>query len=1055
MFDAAAWQNAWGALSPAIADGRASALPLPPSGARARRRLALVLTACWQPAAEAAPLSAAAAAVWGGALTRMLALFVLLAGRPGRWRGRGASCLARALAGSDVLWLQFAQHPQGAENILCGRPMSPPATTLRGELRRLRAGSADEVAYAEGLRRWVAAHWAHIVCRLVGSRGGGVARMRELSCLAEAVVEAAVTWVRRRAGGRVRLAVWAQGKLGAHELNVSSDLDLQFFYAPAAAAPPAAGRAGHPAASIAVAGAVHRSSEAGDENERSLADAHAMTRHVVALIGDHPKCGPCYRIDLDLRPEGKRGALVNTVAGAEHYYETWGQSWERLALLRARHVGGSAWLSAEVLADLRPFMAPRSLDHRLIGEIRELRGRLASEQQAGLWARHAPEEIDVKRDAGGIREVELFVQTYQVLYGGRRPSLLTPSLLAALRALATHGLVPAPACRRLRGAYLFLRRVENFLQARQGRQTHRLPRDADARARLAAWLGLASDAALVKKIRRAMAGVRRLTAELFGRPQHGGAGERAARALLRAEGDGRARALLRLGFVDPRDADAQLTALARHTGGPFCAHAPEFVRSLGPKLLLCMAHSPDPARALRMWGQLDPLLCRHPIYLRMLHDRPVVRRRLMRLAGASRHLGHIIIAYPELIDALGRRSSGAHLRQPEALALALSARLATASAHGPPPPPGEIGGAPTVTSDDRLGASMRQICRFKLTCQLHIGLDDLAGKLSVEALQARLSALAEACVQTTWRLACQPGGGAAGLAAGGPMVVLAMGRLGAKEMGFGSDLDLVFVVDDRAPAAPTLPDAVRAAQRFIRLITAQTGEGVCYPIDLRLRPSGAQGPLVTTASSMRRHFAGQAAVWEKQALLRARPVAGDMSAGLRLLGELLPPPRWREGEPAACLAAVVGMRQHLLEVNLPPAGSTDIRFGAGGLADIEFLAQGLQLEHIGQVRSGPSGQTLSALMALVQAGVLRRRAALLLSEGWRQLRRVEHVLRMVDDRPTSRLPGAGVVLAAVARRLGQPQTTALQRAVKRTMARTRRVYLAHTRPRSQHGEQDQ
>ncbi|RYF02939.1 MAG: bifunctional [glutamate--ammonia ligase]-adenylyl-L-tyrosine phosphorylase/[glutamate--ammonia-ligase] adenylyltransferase, partial [Deltaproteobacteria bacterium] len=324
--------------------------------------------------------------------------------------------------------------------------------------------------FLQRLRRFRTAEWVRLAGRALAHLGSTAQIVREHSELADAVLDACtrVLWRRARAAadfvfaGRAAasgygFAVLAQGKLGAGELNVSSDVDLQYL----CCAPAADGTA-------------------------MAALCEPLARRLTQALSARDAHGFCYRVDLELRPEGKRGALVNSLAGAEHFYEAYGQSWERLALMRARPVGGARWVSQAFVQAMRPFVYPRSISTTLVDEMAALGRRIHGER------RYVPlgDSLDLKRDPGGIRDVELFVQTLQHLQGGRQPSLQTPSTLEALDRLYFLGLLPASRHARLRRAYLLLRSVENAVQVVDERQAHRLPTRPEALAHLAAILGL-------------------------------------------------------------------------------------------------------------------------------------------------------------------------------------------------------------------------------------------------------------------------------------------------------------------------------------------------------------------------------------------------------------------------------------------------------------------------------------------------------------------------------------------------------------------------------------
>ena len=438
-------------------------------------------------------------------------------------------------------------------------------------------------------------------------------------------------------------------------------------------------------------------------------------------------------------------------------------------MLRGRHVAGSAWVTKAFLQAVRPFVFPRSLDMATVEEIRALKVRLHDERRLASLRRGQGDTIDIKRDAGGIREIELFVQILQVLHGGHTHALRSTSLLLVLNRLPFFGMLPIARAEALRHAYLFLRDVENGVQALEERQTHRLPDNDEQRLQLARLLKMRDGDRVVRRVVQTQKLVRHITAPLFRTAEKVPRSKRAMRAMraLAARPEARAEALANLGFNEPQEARGALEALQQHTGGPFSHHAKEQVRRLAGPLLAEMAASPDPLQALRLWVALDRKLLGYSGYYQMLLDTPTLRRRLVDLLGTSEFLGRTITHFPELIDWL------ASARDPHALSGTDSTDMLQ-----------EVRARLAKLED--LDLKLRSLRRFKLQEQLRIGMLDLARTLTVEGVQEQLSMLAEVCLRASLDLViaelhkrfdhlCDTRG----------FAILAMGRLGAREMGYG------------------------------------------------------------------------------------------------------------------------------------------------------------------------------------------------------------------------------------------------------------------------------
>ena len=958
------------------------------------------------------------------ALDRLLTLLPSIRLPAAQWSPFGRAALASVLGGSHVCCRYLTGRPAMAQALARGDYVRhrKPLRIMRDDLRQRRVRATDDEAFEQMLRRYRVREWVRIVARSLCSLANTAAVLGELSDLADAVIDAATRYYLRRERSRggpwlprgskhgVGFAVLAQGKLGAQELNMSSDVDVQFLYSHSDPASP-------PLPHL---------------HERY----HGAAQRIVQSLSRRDDHGFCYRVDLDLRPEGKKGALVNSVAGAEHYYEVWGQSWERLALLRARHVGGAPWVTASFLTAMRPFVFPRSLDMATVEEIRALKERLHEERKSQSVRRGREIGVDIKRDAGCIREIELFVQILQILNGGRVPALRTTSLHIALQRLQFAGLLPIATGESLERAYLYFRRVENALQAVDERQTHRLPDNAEELDHVARMLSPPRrtgrsprpGARLARNVARERRLVTRMTRSLFAAPRTKQSSNR-SRTLLRqafaTDGEVRLQALSGLGFADPKEAAGALAAMAQEVGGPFSPHAPEKVRALAAPLLADVAKSPDPDQALRLFASLNPALRRHPGYLRMLAETPALRRRLLDLLGSSEFLGRTILHFPELIDwlAAARDPGSLMARRADTMLAEVNARLGKLHNLGPA----------DATDDPEF--KLRSLRRFKLQEQLRIAMLDLAGTLPLPLAQTQLTLLAEVCLRAAWDLARADLAERLGTAADTGFCIVALGRLGAQEMGYGSDLDLLFVFDDTADPALDARAAVRLAQRLIQNITIHVSEGVLYPIDTRLRPSGAQGPLVSSAAGFTQYHRARAMLWERQALLRARPVAGDLALGERILNGLA------DVRYPAVLQADAGAEIHRLrtrmlqELSRKQAGPFNVKTGRGGLVDLEFAVQYLQLKHAHAHPALQVTSTPQAITALGEVKLLSPKRVAAMQQAYKFLRQLENRLRIVHDRPITAVELDGPKALSLARRMGYPPRAHAQERLRRDYQR--------------------
>ncbi|MDF1566112.1 MAG: bifunctional [glutamate--ammonia ligase]-adenylyl-L-tyrosine phosphorylase/[glutamate--ammonia-ligase] adenylyltransferase [Deltaproteobacteria bacterium] len=797
------------------------------------------------------------------------------------------------------------------------------------------------------------------------------------------------------------LAVLALGKLGGQELNYSSDVDLLAVYAQ------------------------EGETSGGEEGAvPAFTFAAAVVEETKALLGETTEDGEALRVDLDLRPEGRSGPLANSLSSLEQYYATFGRTWERQAWIKARPAAGDLAVGRRALDTLQAFVYPRSLDRRALEAISAMKGELDREVR-----RRGHEASDLKLGRGGIRTIEFIVQALQLLHGGKDPALREPATLEAIRRLQFAGHLDGLQATELSEAYVLLRRVEHLLQLHENRQTHRLPVDPARLQGLARALGLHDPAAddpaapLLARLDEHRESVQRFGDRRFGSSEESEESDRAlaeaAATLLSLLEDREAltEACGRAGFDDPSTAAAHLGQLARRPLGPFGRAATPKLRGLARALLIEVLLAPDPDAALEYLTRFLTALPgpAAPGLLSLLAERPPLRALLLSVFGSSHHLARTLLNHPELLDeVLLRGRSPGPRRRSELEALWQERR-------------------PAPTEDDELHfAALR---RFRGEEALRIGIQDVAGVITLPEVSRQLTELAELCLEACLDRACawaearwgwpvDAGGGAVGLS------VVALGRLGSGEMGYGSDLDLVFLYHGRGQSPGGSREGVEAqelfarlAQRAISALTLPMAEGRLYAIDTQLRPSGSQGALVASLEAFQAYHRSEAQVWERQALTRAR-VVSHRPAPEPALAQALEQACYG-GEPLeeeVLRGAIRQMRERQRQDRSKEAsGRKDPRAGWGGLIDIEFIVQYLQLRHGAdepRLRTPATGQ---ALAIASEAGLFPPMQGPRLLECWDFLRRLENRLRIVHDRPIHAFPTHGPKLDALARRMGYHQ----------------------------------
>ncbi|MBI3075752.1 MAG: bifunctional [glutamate--ammonia ligase]-adenylyl-L-tyrosine phosphorylase/[glutamate--ammonia-ligase] adenylyltransferase [Deltaproteobacteria bacterium] len=787
------------------------------------------------------------------------------------------------------------------------------------------------------------------------------------------------------------------GKLGGRELNFSSDIDLQYLYTSDAGETD-----GVPDGQGAATGRL---------------SLHAffvkLAEWITRALGEVTDKGFVFRVDVGLRPEGIYGALANSLRGAELYYESWGQAWERAALVKARPVAGSLALGETFIRAITPFVYRRYFDYTAIEEIKEMKVRIGQ-----ALARSQAGRMNLKLMEGGIREIEFFVQALQLIYGGKHPDLRVPGTLPALAALQARGLVSEEEARALREAYVFLRTLEHRVQVVHERQTHTLPEAPEEIRRVARSAGYRDGAraldAFWTDLRQHTGRVQEIYRRLFYEPaeaiQAGTVPE--AEQLLEDAANDPATAASRLRTLGFKDPEAAARHLLRLTQGPPRSHVSpksrRLLRRIAPALLSEILGVPSPDQALAHLEQFLNRVGARSTYYALLAENPPTLRLLIRLFGSATYLANFFIRHPELLDALVSPESGPLEKGREAMLKELRDAVAVCE-----------------TFEEQLDA----LRRYRNAEFVRIGTNDIYGALGLDAVMTQLSDLAEACLQVTvecCREELRPRYGlpqATGRdgAQEASLAILGLGRLGSREMTYHSDLDIIFVY---TPEGETTGGRqrltnqeyfARLAARILSALGTSTREGYAYRMDTRLRPSGTVGPLVTSLAGFEAYHRTSSQIWERQALTRARCVVGAPALQAQvaaLVQEFVYGQPWSERIPAE----MARLRQRMeTELAREGGGRRDVKLGRGGLVDVEFLVQLLQLRHGGTHPAVRVPHTGQALTALAQVGVLGADEYQTLWEAYRFLGELENRLRLVHDRAIHELEEDPGKLGAVAR----------------------------------------
>jgi glutamate-ammonia-ligase adenylyltransferase len=795
------------------------------------------------------------------------------------------------------------------------------------------------------------------------------------------------------------LLVVAMGKGGGGELNVSSDLDLIFVYddeGETAPLPP------------------HADARRPLSNQEFF---ERLGRRLIALLADVTADGFVFRVDMRLRPHGDAGPLVVSNAMLEEYLVRQGREWERFAWLKGRVVSTPVFAQPAgfevqcraLEAIVRPFVFRKYLDFNAIAALRELHALIRAEttkksaRGAGGSRHH---EDNVKLGRGGIREIEFIAQSFQIIRGGRDARLRSRSTQQTLTVLGELGVLPAETCARLQQSYEFLRRLEHALQYVDDAQTHLLPRDEPERERIAQLLRLPSAAALAQRYLETREFVAGVFDHVFLAPARadGHAQTPAAAETRPSDAAGWESHLATLGYADAKAAAALVTGLlgsrrvaaasesARKSIEQLVAHAVgDIARDAHSAQALGSAHA-GADEVLKRFVQLLDVIAGRSTYVALLAQYPRAFARVLRLLGASRWGTDYLLRHPILLDELlDERLTELTNDSPVAWRdwrAQVAAQLAEAEA--------DTERQMNVLRD----AHHAQVFRLLLA--------DLDGRLTVERLADHLSALADAAVglalQAAWRSLAKRHRDMPRFA------VIAYGKLGGKELGYASDLDFVFLYDDDDPDAPQI--YARLAQRLVIWLTTQTSSGTLFDIDLRLRPDGDAGLMVSSFAAFERYQRNEngrgAWVWEHQALTRARFCTGDAEIGARfedLRNAVLARPR----EVAPLAAEVLAMRKRMADGHPNRSKLFDLKHDRGGMVDIEFVVQFLVLAHSArEPRLLGNLGNIALLRIAGELGLIDREIAAAAGDAYRRYRRLQHFLRM-NGAEFARVPREDVV----------------------------------------------
>jgi [glutamine synthetase] adenylyltransferase / [glutamine synthetase]-adenylyl-L-tyrosine phosphorylase len=784
-------------------------------------------------------------------------------------------------------------------------------------------------------------------------------------------------------------AILGMGKLGGLELNYSSDIDLIYIYSSSQ-------------------GETRPASEGDDPSISSISNHEYFTKlalEITKSLNEITSDGNVFRVDLELRPEGKSGEIVNSLASSEIYYQSWGRTWERQALIKARVSAGSENLGNEFFEMIEPFIYRRSLDFEAIEEIKSMKYKI----NESLKGKHS--KGNIKLGFGGIREVEFTIQAYQLLLGGRDKSLRVRDSLGAMQILCEKNILTVEDHDQLREAYIFLRNLENRVQITFGLQTYLLPDNETDLAILARKMRIPGESQkiladhLMREYENHTRFVGKFFAEQFAEKEKREAAETFSGDWDRSrigEQQFAESGLAEIPFLtDPKRAYRFLKSF--RDGAQFSHPSTQSIQefySIIPKIFQQCRVVPNPDSAIENLCKFVEATGARESFLKLFQANENFLELLLKLFGSSEMLSQILIRRPDLVDVLTDIESIYRYKQAEKIQ-------------------GDLDNALKTSSDFESRSLV--VRRIKQAEELRIGVRYLIKEADLAGTLEDLSNLADVFLETVFNIACDELDKKKGKLNLHNFCVIGMGKLGGHELNFGSDLDVLLVYDEGEDVPP--PEGFAAhysalSQMIYKLTSEMTSAGYAYKIDTELRPEGDAGVLVLSIQGYEKYFQSRARIWEQQALVRARFVAGNPEVGKKFI-ESAQRFVYQDKFEYESLIEISRLRERMeLELAKEFTKGKNVKLGFGGIADIEFAVQILQLMHGIKFPRLRQTNTLSALQNFVALGLVDQDVADELQASYKFLRNLECVLRIFRQTSTHILPKGNKELVPVARLLG-------------------------------------
>ena len=927
-------------------------------------------------------------------------------------------CAAAADAGIDIkplqehlpLFIKLFGSSEFLSSILIRKPerglellRSPylqkekPLSVMKSELEGRMAAASDYNSLLSALRLYKQEEVLRIGARDLLGYAPLEEVTAELSSLASAALDTAynfcLTLLKKEYGipycgdvdGNPRecgFVVLGMGKLGGNELNFSSDIDLIYLYTS------------------------DEGKTLGGAKSHTLYEFYCKLAELLTkAISSNTDEGFVFRVDLRLRPDGQNGPIVNSLNSAETYYESWGETWERSAMIKARPVAGDISLGESFLKEIEPFIYRKYLDFSTVEDIKEMKLKIDRELalKPGMW--------DVKLGSGGIREIEFLVQATQLIHAGKERDIRERNTLKSLQRLNEKGLLSNDDHEVLAAAYRLLRTVEHRIQIENERQTHRLPSKEEDLKKLARRCGFEGIEGFKKALELHSKDVERLYDGIFHEPSKRLEEIPAEVSYLFAGEIDREEAVKKLksmGFEETGTASLILQALKESLPSSRLSQRSRIaLRRLAPHLFLEASKSPDPDMSLANLDRFLNAVGAKGSFYSLLIENPKMVRFLATLFGTSDFLSQFLIGHPELLDTLLRSDTMTPVKSKEELRVELMPVLDAADGY-----------------EDVLDA----VRRFRNIELIRIGINDIAEEAGLLEVCGQMTSLAELSIDVALRMSekeVMARYGVPFLSDGSEATisVIGMGKLGGGEMNYSSDLDLIFIYsgagETKGPKVISNQEYfAKVAQRVISFLTLQTREGYLYKVDTRLRPSGSAGALVSSLDAFRRYHEESAMLWERQALIKARAISGSEELGRRVMNDVASIV-YDRGVDEEGRKEMMRLRERMeKELAKERPEIYNVKTGRGGIVDIEFTVQFLQLKYGKGLAGLRKANTLDALQSLQEAGLIPSEDGFALKGAYIFLMKAENRLRVLHNISTDQMELEAAKLAKLAKRLG-------------------------------------